>query len=159
MTEIDNRFAHWKMSFPGQPINKNIINRLPKGWEDNSYLHDDSPSIIWKVGKMDCCQLYFNGDKLSLWDIKDDKWKSYSSIKTGDVYDLVGMTEWLLLRLHAFKDLTSKKVEEINADTIDTLVGEFCEEYLASRKDLGSVAVQYWAGEIILEVQKEFGFE
>lgn len=156
--EADNRFGHWKIAFPTKPIQNTIINRLPKGWKDSSFPNDDSPSILWKVGKMDCCQLYVDDDKLSLLDWKDNEWKHYSARSSNDMYDLTSMIEWYLLRLRAFEDFTSQVIINIDANTIDEKVGDFCEVYFTYRKDLGAAAVKYWPGEIIGEVQKEFGF-
>lgn len=157
--EADNRFAHWKISFPRKPIQNTMINRLPKGWTDSSFPHDEAPSILWKVGKMDCCQLYIDEDKLSLLDWKDNKWTHYSLRESSDIFFLCSMIEWYLLRLRAFEDFTSHPIKVISANTIDEKVGDFCDIYFTYRKDLGNSAMQYWPGEIIGEVQKSFGFE
>jgi len=154
--DIDNRFAHWKVSFPKDPINNNLINQLPDGWMDNSYHHDEHPSILWKVGEMDCCQLYFDGDVLSLFDCKNCKWTLYSSRKRGEIIDLKLMIEWYLLKLRAFEHLKSLSLTTINENVIDDSISDFCNSYLSDRS-LGSVPSQYWPSEIVLEVQSEFG--
>lgn len=155
-TLIEDRLTHWKASFPQTPIPTTLIDQLAEGWEDNSYQNDESPSILWQVAGMDCCQLYFENKSLWLLDWKDDQWNEFSLNDENHLSKLKSMIEWYLLRLRAFDYFTNLEVKTLNNDVIDEKVGEFCHQYLADRKDLGATASQFWPGEVINEVQKTF---